>query len=254
MVTRLGVFRLMCVMNDLSYVYERCRSVTVQPSQLTQVKEENYILDALKRPQQSIATLAQNFHEIKSVVDGLANWIAYLDKGYVLQSALFGGKPMYLERTDAECLAKDIEQWRATILAIYQQQRTVLIKEDNLDSVFPNSMLSKLDDLAKEDLNDAISCVLHLFPTPASMISLRVAENIVRKYYERITGNSASGKMWSQLLQEMETQPLIKKSTLGYIRFLKDKRNEAEHPDKRFTQEESERILLNIKDLLEELK
>lgn len=80
------------------------------------------------------------------------------------------------------------------------------------------------------------------------------AENIIRKCYEQVTGNSASGQSWTQLLQEMERQQILKPSTLGYMRFLKDKRNEEQHPDKRFTQEESERILLRIKDLLDELK
>jgi hypothetical protein len=41
---------------------------------------------------------------------------------------------------------------------------------------------------------------------------------------------------------------------LGYLRYLKEKRNEAEHPGKRFTQEESEKIFIHIKELLEELK
>lgn len=107
--------------------------------------------------------------------------------------------------------------------------------------------------MTKQDLHDAVLCVLHLLPTPAAMISFRAAENIVRKYYEAATGRSALGKTWAQLLEEMQQQQIMKPPALGYVRFLKDKRNEAEHPDKRFTQEESERILLHIKSLLEEL-
>jgi hypothetical protein len=253
LVTRLWVYRLMNLVTDLSYVYERCRSVTIVPLQPVQVKGDGYILEVLVRQQRCISILAQSYKELQTVTSGLSDWIAYLDKRYVLQTTMFG-PPINLSRSDAERLIKDVEQWRTSILNVYQQEGTIFIKEDTADSVFSESILSKLDDMAKKDLWDAVLCVLQLLPTPAAMISLRVAESIVRKYYERVTGTSASGKMWAQLMQEMEQQQLLKPSTLGYMRFLKDKRNEAEHPDKRFTQEESERILLNIKDMLDELK
>jgi ribosomal protein S17E len=85
------------------------------------------------------------------------------------------------------------------------------------------------------------------------MVSFRVAENIVRKYYSKLTGKSAVGKSWAEILNELEQSKQLKQSLLGYLRYLKDKRNEAEHPDKRFTQEESERIFLQIKGLLDEI-
>jgi hypothetical protein len=252
LVTRLWAFRLMSLVIDLSYIYERCRSVTLVPLQPIQVKGNNLILDVLMKQQWSISTLSQTFKELQYVNSGLASWIAYLDKRYILNSTVFG-PPINLDSSDAKRLADDVSQWRSSILIVYEQEGTVFIKGDSVDSVFSEPILSKLDEMAKKDLWDAITCVLHLLPTPAAMISFRVAENIIRKYYERVTGNSASEKMWSQLLLEMEQQKLLKSSTLGYLRFLKEKRNEAEHPDKRFTQEESERILLNVKDLLDEL-
>jgi ribosomal protein S17E len=86
------------------------------------------------------------------------------------------------------------------------------------------------------------------------MISLRVAENLVRRYYTKITGGIAMDKSWREILNELEQSKKVKPSILGYLKYLKDKRNEAEHPDKRFTQEESERIFPYIKGLLEELR
>ncbi|MBI4304488.1 MAG: hypothetical protein HY665_09165 [Chloroflexi bacterium] len=252
LVTRLWAFKLMSLMMDLSYVYERCRSVTINPLQQVQVKGENYILDALMRQRQPLSALAQTYQRLMTVTTGLASWIAYLDKRYVLQTTIFG-PPVNLDRPDAQRLAEDIEQWRASILSVYQEG-TVLIKEDTLHLVFSESTLSKLDEMSKKDFWDAVTCVLSLLPTPAAMISLRVAENILRKYYERVTGCAVSGKNMGQLLQELEHRQILKQSALGYVRFLKDKRNEAEHPDKRFSQEESERILLHIKDLLDELE
>jgi ribosomal protein S17E len=85
------------------------------------------------------------------------------------------------------------------------------------------------------------------------MISLRAAESIVRKYYKKITGNDPINKNWGDILKELEESKKVKSSILGYLKYLKEKRNEAQHPDKRFTQEESEQLLIKIKDLLEEL-
>jgi hypothetical protein len=41
---------------------------------------------------------------------------------------------------------------------------------------------------------------------------------------------------------------------LDYLKYLKDVRNEAQHPDKRFAQEESEQLFLKVKKLIEEIK
>lgn len=198
MVTRLGAFRLMSLMIDLCYVYERCRSVTLVPAQPVQVKGENYILDVLIRCQQFISALANRYEGLQSTATGLASWIAYLNKRYVLQTTIFG-PPVNLDRSDAQRLSDDVEQWRAAILSTYQKEGTAFIKEDTVNSVFSESTLNKLDDMTKEDLWDAVLCVLHLLPTPAAMISFRVAENIIRKYYEQVTGSSASEKTWAQL-------------------------------------------------------
>ena len=253
MVTRLGAFSLMNLVLDLSYVYERCRSMIMYPRQPTQVKGENYILDVLLRQRGFVSALAKKYQELQPVSSGLTSWVAYLDKRYVQQTTFFG-PPINLDHADAQRLSDDIEQWRALLLSVYQQEGTVFIKEETLDSIFPEAILSKLDAVTREDLSDVLLCVLHLLPTPAAMIGFRVAESIIRRYYERVTSQSASGKTLAQILQQMEQGQLMTKSALGYARFLKDKRNEAQHPDKRFTQEESERIILRIKDLLDELK
>jgi hypothetical protein len=54
--------------------------------------------------------------------------------------------------------------------------------------------------------------------------------------------------------QKLEQNKKVKPSIIGYLRYLKEKRDEAQHPDKRFDQEDSERIFLHIKELLKELK
>jgi len=130
---------------------------------------------------------------------------------------------------------------------------TALIKEESIDAILPDDLLSRLDEMTRNDLKDALTCILLLIPTPAVMICFRATENILRRYYSKLTGKSASSKSWAELLKELEQSQQLKPPLLGYLRYLKDKRNEAEHPDKRFSQEESERIFLQIKGLLDEI-
>jgi hypothetical protein len=239
---------------NLSYVYERCRSASqLAPNQLIQVKGENLILAVLQQQYSFLGSLSIHYNEIALVRDSVRDWIAYLDKKYADQWA-FLGPPTNLEPRDAENLAKDCQNWLSSILGIYSHSGTVLINEDNVESILPYSLTANLDAITQDDLKDGVNTVLHLLPTPAAMILFRVAENTVRKYFAHVTGKEPGNISWANLLKELEQTQQMRKSLLGYLQYLRDKRNEAEHPDKRFTQEESERILLHIKGLLEEVQ
>jgi ribosomal protein S17E len=245
----------MGLIKDLTYVYERCRSASIiTPIQHIHVKGENYLLDVLKRWYPFLEYLAKNYYpDLSKVADSMRGWIEYLDKKYAEKLEFFG-RPFYVEIKDAEKLSKDSEEWINVIINEYAKRGPILIREETIEQILPENLLSGLDEITKKDLNDALTCILHLLPTPAAMISLRAAENLVRRYYAKITGSIAMGKSWGEILNELEQSKKVKPSILGYLRYLKEKRNEAEHPDKRFTQEESERIFLHIKGLLEELR
>lgn len=254
MVTFKGASRLMQLSWDLSYVLERCRSVAeIAPMQSVQVKGENLILEVLKREYKLIENISETFDRINSVRDSMREWIAYLDKRYN-EKWTFLGPPIILEANDADRLAKDCQMWLSSIMESFSKEGTILLKEDTPTDFLPDKLIEPLDEVTKRDLQDGIDTILHLFPTPAAMILFRATESIVRKYYTSVTGNQSGKKSWDNILKELGQIDEMKKSLLGYLAYLKDKRNEAEHPDKRFTQEESERILLQIKGLLQELQ
>jgi ribosomal protein S17E len=224
------------------------------PTQSIQVKGENYLLDVLKRWYPFLEYLAKNrYPDLRKVVDSMRGWIEYLDKKYA-EKLVSSGPPFYMDIKDAEELLLDSRKWINAIINEYAKRGPILIREETIEQVLPESLFSSLEETTREDLNDALTCIFHLLPTPAAMISLRVAENLVRRYYTKITGSTATGKSWGEILNELDQSKKVKPSILGYLKYLKEKRNEAEHPDKRFTQEESERIFLHIKGLLEELK
>lgn len=251
MVTHGGACNLMGLIKDLSYIYERCRATTLYPNQYTQVKGKNLILEALKRHLPLLECLADTYSDLNQVSSSAKEWVIYLDKKYPEQpQGIFGRATMNLSIEDAKKLQEESNQWINRIIDEYAKDRTVFIRNE----IFPDSLLQHLDELTREDLKDALNCIFNLLPTPAAMIAFRATEHIVRQYYTKITKKSARGKSWKTILDELERNQQTNMSLINYLDYLRDKRNEAEHPDKRFTQEESERVLLHIKGLLEELK
>jgi|GEM_PF-886575 len=266
MVTHKEAADLMKLILTLTSVYERCRSASkITPTQYIQVKGSNSILDALQKWYPFIDRLAKNYPNLSNVANEIDWWIKYLDRNYTLKNPppLIDSGPQfhYLQHGDASKLSDDSLQWICAIINEYNKQGTVLIKEEFIEELRKYFEKSNIDKLTKQDLNDALDCILHLLPTPAAMISLRVAESIVRRYYKKITGNDPINKNWDDsihknwggILKELEESKKVKSSILGYLKYLKEKRNEAQHPDKRFTQEESEELLIKIKGLIEEL-
>jgi len=238
MVTHKVAADLMRLISDLTSLHERCRNAsTITPAN---------ILCILKYWYPFLDNLANYYTNLIQVTRLIKVCIDYLDKKYFETS-----QP--IEYNDALELSDYSKYWIDIIINEFNMQGTTLIKEEAIEQIREYFKKSNIDELTKQDINDALDCILHLLPTPAAMISLRVAENIVRKYYKKITGNDPTNKNWGEILKELEESKKVKSSILGYLKYLKEKRNEVQHPDKRFTQEESEGLLLKIKDLLEEL-
>lgn len=237
---------------NIAYIYERSRNAwEIRPIQNSQVKGQNYILSSLRVIYPFIENLTNTYPSMFTTRDSMRDWISYLEKKYAEPNI---GGMINLDYNDAQKMSTDSLKWHESLLHAYSERGTILINEQNFQKVFPVELLSKLDEDIKNDLMDGYLAIIHLLPTPAAMILFRLAENIVRKYYVKITGKPAGKQKWFDLLDELEKSPDVNKSFVGYMHYIRDERNKAEHPEKRFEQEESEKILLRIKDLLVELK
>lgn len=127
--------------------------------------------------------------------------------------------------------------------------KNCLIKLSNKENtaIFDDSVWSKLSDIAKSDYSDSAKCILMGAATPAAMISLRAAEEEVRKYYTFKTGNEPGEKAWGTLTIELKREPDFKKELLDHLDYIrKTRRNLAQHPDKIYTQREAERIFMDV--------
>jgi len=206
----------------------------------------------LRQVHQIILYVASGTPSLVSLSQEISGWVDALDGKYG-ERVIWLGPPYHLEAVDAGNLARDSERWIVAIISAYSESGTITITEEAITKLFTPKFLETLDPLTRDDLVDGASCILHLLPTPAAMILLRVAENMARKYSDQILGKAAKRRSWGRILEELEKRESVKKSTLGYLHYLKDKRNEAEHPDKRFSQEEAERIFIQVKALLDEL-
>jgi hypothetical protein len=82
------------------------------------------------------------------------------------------------------------------------------------------------------------------------MISLRAAEDSIRKFYKFKTGNDSQNKGWGNILEELKKDKGIDKLFLGYLDYIRDIRNTAEHPDEIFGQMEAERVFHQVVNII----
>lgn len=116
-------------------------------------------------------------------------------------------------------------------------------------SFFPEDVWGDLSPISQSDLNDACNCLLTRSWTPAVMISLRASEDSIRKLYEAKTENKAK-LGWKQILDELSKLEGANKTLIGYLDYIREMRNTAEHPDKIFNQMDAERAFHQVVDVI----
>ena len=259
MVTRAEVYNLLVCVEHLDYVYERCIRASTSPFQNVRVKGQNFLLDALQEVRTEFSYQTKVFPSFSSSLSEVDNWIEYLDNKYEKRrvDVLPMASPAFIDMSDASRLCKVAKSWKKLFFEAFLNTGTVLIEEENFIQVFDKELILQLDNRTKSDLFDGFYAILNLIPTPAVMILYRVAESIVRQYYELVTDGKAGRKDWNDMLDELRDKkkyPDVSKAFLSHSDWMRLNRNDAEHPDKRYTQEESERVLLDIKTMLVELR
>ncbi len=134
---------------------------------------------------------------------------------------------------------------------------TEIISKDRLDQGLGHflgwEILSKISEEAKSDLEDAIKSIYHGIPTAAAMVSLRASEDAVRKYYEFKSGQVAGKTSWKGILDQLMQRDDVNTTLIGHLHYIREKRNEAEHPGKVFKQKEAENTFLTVINMIEEI-
>ncbi len=112
---------------------------------------------------------------------------------------------------------------------------------------------SLLEPIEVSDLNEACRCILVGSATAAEHIALRAAESLLRRWYERKTGNKLSRGTWGTVLDRLvkEYPENSRPKEISLLGYLKQRRDEVAHPDRVSRLTEAECTLMNVCGLLE---
>lgn len=218
------------------------------------VKGGHWIYDTLKRTRNRIQI--QKLHS-QTVLE-MDAWLRKLKRKYKGEERL--------KMDDAEELLTAVTEWKRSLLEVFISIKLSKLRtkgrinylgllSDGPESFFEKETnWNKLSIIAKRDLKDAIICLLSNVPTPSVMLCLRVVEGIFRKYYKRKTGGEVARKRWVDCVDDLRKKSNVNQTLIGHLDFIrKFERNPAQHPDKRFSDRESENIFLRCIEVIEEM-
>lgn len=218
------------------------------------VKGGHWIYENLK----SVRNWIQRYKLHDVIVLEMDAWLRKLKRKYKGREKL--------KMDDAEGLLISTTEWRRTLLEIFINMKLLKLRtkgrinylgllSDGPESFFEKETnWNKLSIIAKRDLKDAVICLLSIAPTPSVMLCLRVIEGIFRKYYKRKTGREVDRKRWADCVDDLRKKSNVNQTLIGHLDFIrKFERNPAQHPDKRFSDRESENIFLRCIEVIEEM-
>ncbi len=163
----------------------------------------------------------------------------------------------YIEQADISDLQSLVNRWLGRIDVIGQKWvlcvPQVYLDTDKLTTgikaFLDEQEFSILSPLEQLGLNEAASCLLLNIFTCSEFIALRSAESILRRWYEKKTGNKLEQERWGDILDKLnDLYP--KKSgrpkELALLDYLRGRRNEIAHPEAISNAEESTSTFLNV--------
>lgn len=172
--------------------------------------------------------------------------------------------------------AEDIQQnfnamWDHIVNDLLKERKLILEVEDTtinpkklrngVSAFFNEGEIKKMPEGIQQDLKDGMTNILLGLWTPSVMLNLRAVEGELRSFYRKKTDKSAvphTGRFmnWGKILKDLRGKK-IKRELMVDLGYLNGKRNEAQHPDKRFSQQEAEiifnRTLYVMEGMLNEL-
>lgn len=240
-------------MNHLSIIYSGLEVLELENKNEYAIevksKGSSGILSSLKLCLENINNNYQNDDPKISVIsDELKDRIKFLNKNYSIKSKWLG-VPETLRDEDVTSLSKDIGKWIDKLFKISGSQ-IVLETKKNAKKISP-ALTKGLNKSSKEDLNEAFQAMDYGLFTAAYMLFFRVAENEIIRLYQKVTKTKPTNLPWGNMLEDLRKYHYNKLNhnirNIAY--YLKNKRNEAQHPGKRFTENDCEKIYIYLSDL-----
>jgi len=161
-----------------------------------------------------------------------------------------------LEKIEAivsqEIVNKDFSELRPTSGILDYQK----LPSQVLDGLLGDVTYS-IPPIVRQDLEEAIKCLRFGAPTASVMVGLRAVEGWLRELYFALTEKTTK-KGWAELLKEIQSllseKGVLIEPVAGFLNYVRDVRNTADHPDKTFTQVEAEQVFVAATTAIRELE
>jgi len=253
MVTRLDTGKLMKISEIITYVNGVCQTRNLGVMMPRPKDERGGILFPLQQGVEMLNQLFDEKHELHWIQAEFETWISKIDsayrKGLITSEVL--SKKWSLDYDDSKNLEGSTLKWIKALHDYFEKSSLTILNDEAINRIH-KELSEKLDPTAKDDLNDAIVAIQSELPNPAVMILNRVAESVIRKFYQRIMKDYPKEKdTWGDLVNVLE-QKLEKNDPLIHLlHYRRGNRNTAQHPGKRYSPEEAEQTLMAVKELID---
>jgi len=119
----------------------------------------------------------------------------------------------------------------------------------------PLHVYTFLEPIEVSDLGETCLCLLVGSPTAAEQISLRAAENLLRRWYKHETGNKIGRVAWGRVLDRLtkEFPETSRPKEIMLLGYLKQRRDEVAHPERVSELADAETTFMNVLNLAREL-
>ncbi|GAB7091461.1 hypothetical protein JCM18237_17320 [Halorubrum luteum] len=226
--------------------------------------DSNYLISALE----NISEILKS-REIDSPVAGKANQLRLrLESDYEPDETLSTEDADELERksmTWSSLLEEDLKEEQripATDTGVMEVEKLL----NSPESLFSQPVWNWLHERPRSDIAEACRSIVVGSTTASVMLSLRAAEHCLRVWHEEKTGESldaAWGRVLEKLIQEylddeednrsLQQQLSDFPTVLSNLYYLKEKRNEVNHPDKSPTASEAMQSLMLVVSTITEI-
>lgn len=170
----------------------------------------------------------------------------------------------YLDYQDNERLKSLINTWEGRLqetikhwILSYPETHITASKLTTGTSAFLSySEFSALEPLDRQSLDEAASSLLFNNFTSAEFVALRTAESLLKKWYEKKTGNTLGRTTWGQVLEKLAKDFPNEKERpkeLLLLDYLRERRNEIAHPEAVSDSVQASTTFLNVISLFKSL-
>lgn len=154
--------------------------------------------------------------------------------------------------TSQEIINRDFSELRPTSGILDYQKSPSHV----LDGLLGDVVL-KISPMVRQDLEESLKCLRFGAPTASVMVGLRAVEGWLRELFIHLTGQTTK-KTWFELIKEIQKllneKGIATDPVAGFLNYVRDVRNTADHPDKTFSQVEAEQVFVAATTAIRELQ